>query len=72
MKIKISIEWWDDSPNKRLRNKIAEIPENHKAELEQHAISHIAEERKEFNICGELLITIDGINYRGWWEVKGQ
>lgn len=66
MKNTITYNWWNNELPKE------SIPENAQMELEQSAMSRIAEMVKETYISGELLEEIDGVSYRGYWELSNE
>lgn len=62
----ITIEWWPTDVQQ-----CPEVKEEHKNELNDNAMERVTEMMAETFICGELIAEdVDGINYRGWWELK--
>lgn len=66
MKYKLCFEWWNHDTS------IEKIPEEHKEELILAAMERTHDMRKEGFVSGELLTSIDDIDYRGWWEIKNE
>ena len=62
---RITIDWWsvDDS---------VEMKDYFESQLMDHADDHINEMVAEGYTSGELNHTIsgDGVEFRGWWEIK--
>lgn len=59
-KMQTTYRWWNDEAE--------EIPTDHQLQLEDHAEGHIREMRKKGLTSGELLSTLNDIDYRGHWE----
>lgn len=60
LKSKIEFTWWRTDKKK-------EIPEDHQEQLKQSARDRINEIQKDGYVEGQLLDTIDGVEYQGWW-----
>lgn len=66
MRNTITYNWWNNELPK------GSIPEGDQIILEQSAMTRISEMMKETYISGELLEEIDGVSYRGYWELSNE
>lgn len=60
-KVSINFNWYT--------TEFSEVPPQYTQQLNEQAFNRIFEMLKEGFICGDLWETIDGINFKGGWDI---
>lgn len=63
--IQTTFRWWTS-------NNSQVISPEHADRLEMYALERIHEMQQEGYFSGELLVEIDDVQYRGWWDVAAR